>query len=152
FAFESSNRGQLRISEYDIQQQRMVDRFEVADVSGMAGGQFALLDGNVNNLVWPGAVARGVNMRRGGLLPAGDNDLAIVPRAHTGCSQVEGGGIGFASERVEKVVGAAGNALAAVREAHRCATFVLADFFNLRPRKQLDAFVDERLLHDGRGV
>ena len=66
-------------------------------ISGMSRSKFALLDGNVNDLRWSGAIPSRVDMRRRGLLPAVDYHLPCNPCVNTGRFQVELTGIRLAS-------------------------------------------------------
>ena len=73
FAFAQANHGGLGFGEDGEEAQAVVDGFEgfvftAQEPRRIAGGNFALLDGDVDNFQFPGDVARAENMRDQGLL------------------------------------------------------------------------------------
>ena len=84
-------------------------------VANVVGSDFSLLDGDVNNLVRPGAIARRENMRCA-RLHLGVRDDAAVLRFHAGFFQIEQGRVWHAAQREENFLGRNGNGFSVVRE------------------------------------
>ena len=154
-AFQPANRRKLRVRKNDAEEQGAVERLERLEPGGMARGKFALLDGQMDDLVGAGAVAAGIDVGRAGLLPAVDDDLAVGPGADPGGAEIEPGRVGLAPQRIEEVRGAAGASLASLEKSDRGALLRLGDALNLGAREALDALVLESLPDHGgslRGV
>jgi hypothetical protein len=89
FTFEQANRRQLRIGEHHVEQERIVDRFQLLHASGVTGGELALLNRNMDNLHRSRAITRGVDVRRTRLLPAVDDNLAMGARRDAGGGEIQ---------------------------------------------------------------
>src|SRR5690606_14468550 len=118
FTFQSSDGGKLGVGENDVQQERIIDGVKLFHAGGVAGGEFALLNRQVHDLGGTGAVAGGVDGRGGGLLPFVDDDLARDACLDACGGEVERGGVGFATQRVEEVRRAAGGDFSGAEKLH----------------------------------
>ena len=106
----------LRKSGYAVDQvqdgeeaEAVVDGFEgfvfaAQEPCRIAGGNFALLDGDVDNFQFPGDVARAENMRDGGLLGIRGGQGTAGRCVKTGGGEIKPGSGGVASEREQNFV------------------------------------------------
>ena len=150
FAFKAADGGELRVGEDDIEEERPIDGFDFFHAGGVADGEFALLDGDVDDFDGAGAITAGVDVRHVRLLPAVRDDLAVGTGADAGRGEIEGAGIRLAAERVEQVRGAAGDFLSVVEKLDGDAATVGRDPFELRAGEELDPLINEGLLNHGR--
>ena len=103
--FGEADGGDLRVGEHDADQQPILHRARVGGVQHVVRGGFALLDGDVHNLVRAGAVAPGEDVRRAGSHLRVAEDATFV-RLDTGVLEGERGGVGRAAQPVKNRLGA----------------------------------------------
>lgn len=150
FAFKAADGGEWRVGEDDGEEERPIDGFDFFHAGGVAGGEFALLDGDVDDFDGAGAITARVDVRHVRLLPAVRDDLAVGAGADAGGGEIEGGGIRLAAEGVEQVRGAAGDFFPVVEKLDSDAATVGRDTLELRAGEEFDPFINEGLLNHGR--
>ena len=126
----------------------MVDGLDAFDTERVAGGEFALGDGEVDDVVGAGDVTAGVDVAGGGLLPAVGFHATGVGEFHAGGGEIETGGVGLATEGVKKMAGATDAGFATAGEFDDDASFVAGDGGDFCVGVETDAVVAERLLDD----
>ncbi len=99
FLFGEANAGHLRIGEYHIYQQAIINPPRLSWFQDVVNRDFALLNRDVDDLVRPGAIAGGKNMRRTPVLHGIISDDASVFGFHPGGWQIEGGRVWHAPKR-----------------------------------------------------
>jgi len=109
FAFAQANHGGLGLGEDGEEAEAVVDGFEglvfaAQEPCRIAGGNFALLDGDVDNFQFSGDVARAENMRDGGLLGIRGGEGTAGRCVETGGGEIKPGSGGVASEREQNFV------------------------------------------------
>ena len=147
--FEAADGGEGGIGEDDVQEKVVIDWFKTFRAEGVAGGELALGDGKVDNVVRSGDIAAGVDVFLRGLLPAVDGDTAGGGHVDAGGGEIKVGEVGLAAESVEQVGGTASEAFAGAGEGDGdLAGGVGRDLLEGGVGMELDAFVAEGLLHD----
>ena len=108
FALGQSDHGGFGLGEDGEEAQAVVDRLEFVvaaqQAGGVAGGDFALLDGDVDDLEFAGHVTGAENFRDRGLLRVAGGKGAPGGDVESGRGEVESGGGGVASEGEEDFV------------------------------------------------
>src|SRR5262249_22969182 len=108
FAFGEADAGHLWVGENGEELEPVVDGFErsielAEDARGVAGGQFALLDGDVDDFMRPADIASGEKMRRAALLLVIGGDVPVLD-AHPGLFSGQAFELRLAAEGAENLV------------------------------------------------
>lgn len=151
--FRAPDLGQLRLREYHAHQQSVIHGARRRWPQDVVGGNFALLDRNVHNLVRPAAVSRSQNVfRRRPLLRIGPNSTTLQPYSRrTQAQRLRGG---HPAQRMQHFLRSNHLAPARLRCALKnnlpplcCPTRVEQP----SPRMHHQSFASEGLLHFNRG-
>ena len=124
-ALGHSGNGDLRFAKNHEKPQPVIDFVQAARGSPavfaldqarhIAGGQFALLDGDMHNLVGSRNVARRKNVRRRRLLRRADGQVA-ARRLQTGIFEIQPGDLRLAAQGIDDLLGFHGPGVAFLRE------------------------------------
>ena len=112
---------------------------------------FALLHGEMHDLVWPGAIAGGVNMRRAGLHEFVRHDASAIG-GDASLIKVQRRGVWHATESKQDFFSGDGHSLALVLERNGFLQTIATRVGQLRVRENLNAVAPEDLLHFHPGI
>ncbi len=109
FGLGGADGGDLGVGEDAEEAEAVMDVFEGLggvgeEAMGVAGGDFSLLDGEVDDVEGAGDVAGGEDVGLGGLLGGLDDDF-LMGEGDAGGGEVEGAGVGMAAKGDEDLVG-----------------------------------------------
>lgn len=151
FLMADSGGGDLGIGKDDGSPCIEIDAFGGA-AEGVAGGDFALEDGDVNNFERPANIAGGVDTRIGSLLKIVDTNLAGRLQVDIGLFEAEASDGGAAAEGIEDMLGVHLMGAVVVVEVNAKAIVFPGELFEPGPGIEVDPLALEDPHHDLGGL
>src|ERR1035441_8264948 len=143
--------GKLRLGEDDLGVEAVVHRLHAVGMGQVMRGDFALLDGDVNNLIQAGAIAGSIDMGQAGLhLRIGDDAAALD--ADSDAFEAERGDVRDPAKCEENLLRAHMLSLAVVREGDFLPVFRAAGIETCCAGVKVAAFAAEDFLQFGSGI
>lgn len=149
--FREAAKGDLRLGEHDGHDEAVIHAGGMG-TDDVAPGGFALLHGDVDNLIKAGAVAGGVNVRRAGLHGFIGDDVSVWAGFDAGLFQIQRSGVGDSAQGEQQFPGGNGNGFAVVLEGNGFEFSLSFGVQQFCAGKDADAFAAENIFNNGGSV